>query len=705
MGKQWSLYGAASSATSSSTTSTKKTAGKSRKKGGGGGGDRSHMPSSSSSSSSTFGGCMSAFFHLFDIQHHHLPFHQPSFISESSIKIPQEPNIILKGAEAPRNSLELEEQESVMVTEEAASSSSSSSKLKQETNFNLPAMREIQIKTKRSRLMEDISSECSSSSPSTKTPSLVARLMGLDLLPESSSPRASLSSPRVSSSSSSKCTTRSLPVTPRISSATLPRRSTEVNVYHHRLSLQTNQENKRRYDENTSEYAKQIAKQVRENISRRVAGADITNSVKKNEHRRDEYLVVLKPKRPSPPPSATSAVRRGKENIEPVPLSCSPRLRLLDITNNINYKPNYSTVSEQPIKAPALSTVNYSSPLVVKDEVQVVKPMKVQKCKKLASEKYDLRLKKQEEPVVMKKCSSNMKSTPLSKHLVKKVNTTTKFISSKKDMASNSSSTTVVLPQKQVPLASITQLPSCQSRSYNTNNSNGVRTNGNGAVAGVTTTGRSVSVSVSVSDYFEYISRILSHSGIEKNTLISISHWYSPSHPLHPSIFQQIEKNEKHLLHPDNAAANRKLIFDVADELLVEILKPYISLKPWASGHRNSHRMYGSELVIKLCEKIGGFPGADCQVLEDIDGLIEGDMRRSTRAVGARAFEEEAEELVREMEREMVDTLVGEVAAAGIIDPAARWMRKQQQQQQRSLSEVTWGVMSRDQMPFGKGCT
>ncbi|KAI3699148.1 hypothetical protein L2E82_43218 [Cichorium intybus] len=35
-----------------------------------------------------------------------------------------------------------------------------------------------------------------------KTPSLVARLMGLDLLPENTSPRTSLSSPRPSSSSS-----------------------------------------------------------------------------------------------------------------------------------------------------------------------------------------------------------------------------------------------------------------------------------------------------------------------------------------------------------------------------------------------------------------------------------------------------------------------------------------------------------------------
>ncbi|MFS7958640.1 hypothetical protein Hanom_Chr07g00681101 [Helianthus anomalus] len=72
--------------------------------------------------------------------------------------------------------------------------------------------------------------------------------------------------------------------------------------------------------------------------------------------------------------------------------------------------------------------------------------MKVEKCKRITSEKYDMRLKnmhRQEEPFV-KKC--NKKSTPLSNHLVN-VNTTTKFISLKKDMVSTSST---ILPQQQV---------------------------------------------------------------------------------------------------------------------------------------------------------------------------------------------------------------------------------------------------------------
>ncbi|XP_076908791.1 uncharacterized protein LOC143565814 [Bidens hawaiensis] len=441
MGKPWLLY---------KDVNKKQAAGKSRKRDG----DK-HV-----SSSSTFGGCMSAIFNMFDIHHyHHLPFHQPSLISESCVNnniIHEEPNVILKGAEAPRNSLEVEEQES------SSSTCSSSLKLKQETNYKIP-MRDIQINTKRSKILtEDLSSECSS--PSTKTPTLVARLMGLDLLPENSSPRVSSSSscttpsnPLLKLSSNKYNSTRSLPVTPRLSTGDIPSRPPTEADYHHRLSLQINKENKRRYDEGSSEYAKQIAKQIRENISRRVAGADITNTgYKSKEHRRDEFLVVLKPNRPSSGSKANAVNKSrnldkghgfGKENYEPTPLSSSTRKRLMEIKNNLN-KPN-SNLRSSPLSS---NSEAIKSPPLMKDDVKQEKPIiKMQKCKKIASEKYDLRLKKmhqQDQEPCMKKC--NKKSTPLSNHLVKVNINTTKFLSFKKDMALCTSSSTATLPQKQV---------------------------------------------------------------------------------------------------------------------------------------------------------------------------------------------------------------------------------------------------------------
>nr|GEW94523.1 hypothetical protein [Tanacetum cinerariifolium] len=312
MGKQWLLYKLGGDTSGCHGTSKKPTS-KTRKK---------------SEDKNISGGCMNAVLHMFDMQHHFVPFNQ------SSVNVlEQEHKNILKGVEAPRNSLELEEQQQDDVKEVASSSSSSlsSSKLKLETSFSIPN-NGIQIKTKRSTLMDnnDVSSECSSS-PSTKTPSLVARLMGLDLLPENSSPRTSLSSPRPSSSSSYYATplnplsklssrknnVRSLPTTPRASTGA--RSSTHEVDYHHRFSLQVNnnKENKRRYDhESKSEYAKQYVQQLKENISRRV-GADITNTTTKREQRRDECLVVLKPKRPSTL-SSTATIDKSR-NLDKAP--------------------------------------------------------------------------------------------------------------------------------------------------------------------------------------------------------------------------------------------------------------------------------------------------------------------------------------------------------------------------------------------------
>ncbi|XP_076921033.1 uncharacterized protein LOC143582320 [Bidens hawaiensis] len=154
----------------------------------------------------------------------------------------------------------------------------------------------------------------SSSSPGTKTPNLVARLMGLDILPE-------YSSPRLSTPATTHHHTRSLPTTPRMSAVS--RRSTDnTDHHHHRLSLQINKENRnnnnnnsnnsnnnmmqrrsdnmvnRQVDHLKTQYAKEITNQVRERISRRL-DTDITNTLSpmtsNNDRRRDSDLVLLKP--------------------------------------------------------------------------------------------------------------------------------------------------------------------------------------------------------------------------------------------------------------------------------------------------------------------------------------------------------------------------------------------------------------------------
>lgn len=197
--------------------------------------------------------------------------------------------------------------------------------------------------------IEDLSSESSYSPAGARTPNLVARLMGLEILPESNtttprssshsqiSPHIRASTPPITTKTSKTTTPRSTrttsyhtdvpgglrssPETPRSSTSTR-RRSTDVVVDHHRLSLQINKENSivkemelarpscsaihtkrkdgRNYDEEVTKspsyYARQIMKQVKETVSRRV-GVDITNTINnhnnggKDHQRRDEHLL------------------------------------------------------------------------------------------------------------------------------------------------------------------------------------------------------------------------------------------------------------------------------------------------------------------------------------------------------------------------------------------------------------------------------
>lgn len=117
---------------------------------------------------------------------------------------------------------------------------------------------------------------------------------------------------------------------------------------------------------------------------------------------------------------------------------------------------------------------------------------------------------------------------------------------------------------------------------------------------------------------FQYIQRILKRTGIDKSTPLSLAKWYSDSHPLDPSIFHHFELFHLPIFTTPNSTltlrCNRKLIFQLVDELLVEILKPYFSFKS-----RQRCQMNGKELIDTLCMRIRSFPSANCQVLEDID--------------------------------------------------------------------------------------
>lgn len=311
----------------------------------------------------------------------------------------------------------------------------------------------IQIRTNGRTGSNDSCSEISGS-PGTKTPNLVARLMGLDLLPETQSPSSArlqpLRRPRQPLQSRPRKSldkditgTQSLPETPRISSA----RRSDVE---HRLSLQINKENSsagedlefsrfsylRRKDQlgvveddsnissSPSQYARQIVKQMKEKVGRKV-GVDITNTIA-NANARDQGSRKF------------SKAFAGKVNVEEYSSpgkqhstsSWSPRLRFLDPKTKQSTTPpstkyrSVSHFSKTSSPQPSSPVVHVQPKPQTLQKQQVLSGQKsVQKSKNIAGERFGQRLKKppqtsdiirnkQEEPLFVRPTTPPRANTP-----------------------------------------------------------------------------------------------------------------------------------------------------------------------------------------------------------------------------------------------------------------------------------------------------
>ncbi|RDX74534.1 hypothetical protein CR513_45709, partial [Mucuna pruriens] len=627
-------------------------------------------------------GCMCAVFQAFDFH----PFHFSINHQQSSFKSRRTPedHTTSKGAEAPRNSLESEDGTTV-------------SSISKEENFKIPVslltctlshllvleiQKNIRIKTSGSRRsrtesFSDISSEISAS-PGTKTPTLVARLMGLDLLPDAHSSSSScLSTPNLHRPRQhiriikhrNSTGSDNLPETPRMSSA---RRS---DVVEHRLSLQINKENtvpcedfesprfsfskRKYYDENNgrspSHYARQIVKQVKESVSRKV-GFDITNTVKS----REELLGQIKFKKT--PKTSANESSPGKHSNP----SYSPRLsRFIDAKHKPSPTSSPITSKNQnthsTLKPPPPPAVNIETQVsrvstkpkpqqaLVEKELQNQKS--VTKCKKSSSGKLSSRVNKppqtsirnkQEESFIIRPPSAskandiktkNKRNHPLSTNLL---NTVPNLLPVKTGHS----------PQKQV-FDESTQLFSCSRLTYKeeepqTQAGRGGTTSDEDKSHGAFSS-RSSGADDEGAEY-EYITAIL--------TRTSGAQWFSPSHPLDPSVFHRLEHystSNSFVSFPDDnkdclfarlgPRCNRRLLFDLVDELLSEIL--------------GRPKRYRGAVLESVWERIRRFPRAKCEVLEDIDGLIEMEEMREEE-------EEEGEGLVAEIQMNMLDTLVHE---------------------------------------------
>ncbi|KAF8112632.1 hypothetical protein N665_0063s0115 [Sinapis alba] len=641
------------------------------------------LSSSPAANTATAAGCMSAVFNIFDLHHLQFP------INHHHLHLP-------KGVDAPRNSLES--------TEEEEETSCSPTRKDGDLNISMG----IKIKTKpQARSSSSSLAATESYSPSVKTPTLVARLMGLDLVPDNYR-----SSPTPSSSSSSslidlKTTTRSshtnrhkhyylqrnsvdggtrsLPETPRIS---LGRRSVDVNCYEHqRSSLHVRDNNNASSErepgvnnvrcprvkemkihedkENRSprDYARQIVMQLKENVTRRRRmGTDITN---KEQQPRETH----EPKKASKITITThdnkSSPRLGQTETPKTKPASSPH------TNNVPPK--------------TLEVQNKTRLPTVQEEPQGYKKQSksVKKCKK--PENFKLRLVKppqtmQEEPFVRSPAATSNNNNPLliqgdktSLSINDLVNFTSvpslHTIIKKKDSSPHKTSKLQVDALSSRNRAS-TELPRFQSQS-------------------------SSPLTHIAGGELEYITRTLRRTGIDRDTPISYAKWFSPSHPLDPSIFYFLEHFAITSSRPRNSPeglslrCNRKLLFHLLDEILADILKPHINLKPWVCRYsiRSRRSLKGSELIDELSRRIEKFPLAECLVLEDIDSLVAGDFPE-TAVQSELAFEEEGEGIVAEIERGILEALVIETTT----DCYDTWIKTAPLKRRNDDASGTWGV-------------
>ncbi|KAL9283138.1 hypothetical protein AtEden1_Chr5g0137891 [Arabidopsis thaliana] len=540
---------------------------------------------SSSRSKKTANGCMAAFYHLFD-SHHHLTIDSPS--RSKGLKLMEE------------------------------SLPSTTYKDKEISNIPVGMRVKTDTGTKSSRLRALVTDSSTSSSeicnsPGSKTPNLVARLMGLDLLPDKTDLNHSLSdlhtmsSHHITSHRLSKKGTRSLPVSPRISSA----RKSDFDI--HRLSLQLNREKefgRSRLKEDQEEshsprdYARQIVKQIKERVvTRRVVGMDITNSVKNREARPSHEL------------------RRDTT------VSCSPRTRFSEKENkqSTSHKPNSSSSSrpepiiQKPKPTPVILGEKQSQNRVKQRQL---KPINL--CKKAETETRrpikpsptsDIRNRKRE---TFLSDSRDVKAKPL--HKIKKF----KKIPKSNDLENISATRP---PHQQINERE--RLISNEAASIRSSSMHKTEKNS----PQVARNHKFDDAATEINSEQDYIIRIMNLAGIKSDSQAMLD----------LSIFRKLEHFGDYPSGTLALGCNRRLLFDLVNEILIETV----------AKRRGNYQ--GSELISELCSAVARY-STNCYPVPEEIALV--DVKRLLEK--KKKLEEEGEEIIVEIEREIIDALVRE---------------------------------------------
>lgn len=163
-----------------------------------------------------------------------------------------------------------------------------------------------------------------------------------------------------------------------------------------------------------------------------------------------------------------------------------------------------------------------------------------------------------------------------------------------------------------------------------------------------------------------YLRTLLGRAGFSVHLPVSVAFLRSPVHPLDPSLFGSLEQDRNHGVR-DESFCDRRLLFCLTNEILGQLLRPHLRLKPWLPSSRGPLALSlpvptGVELLDRTWSRILAFPGgADCRTLQDIDELVGSDI--PDVGLDRDGVEEEWEEIGVDIGRRILDSLVDETAS------------------------------------------
>lgn len=144
-----------------------------------------------------------------------------------------------------------------------------------------------------------------------------------------------------------------------------------------------------------------------------------------------------------------------------------------------------------------------------------------------------------------------------------------------------------------------------------------------------------------------YVRNLLVSAGFNNDNILKATGWSYPSHPIDPQVFDRLEDyyNDAQENNPSMKTSNgiqgceksklsldfvnRKLLFELVNEILGKKLKPFLDTQPWIKPAKltRRHMSIGKKLLQEVWDEISSSPEVDCKILEDVEDLISKDMR------------------------------------------------------------------------------